>query len=288
MARPDDHPALFPQAVHPPDLIQINARGLLQTGDGHHVVSVSGIVMAQDAVGDRRSEAYAMVSLVEQGHADHNDVARALARSPRTARRYQVPFATGGRPALAQTVGYPKGRRRLPESRDRLVNRLTSAGRSNGDISRRCGVSEHAIRQPLKRLGWRETTPEQATLPLTGGSHPNLSAFTTALVENVPASAPPATDPNLSALPSSLDHDPADRFMDRLLARLGLLDDAAPLFAPGKNIPRAGVVLAIPALTSTGVFDYWINDQDGEPIFVPIRLGRPRQRRVQASHHAGL
>ncbi len=56
--------------------------------------------------------------------------------------------------------------------------------------------------------------------------------------------------------------------MDRLLARLGLLDDAAPLFAPGKNIPRAGVVLAIPALTSTGVFDYWINDQDGEPIFV--------------------
>ncbi len=119
-------------------------------------------------------------------------------------------------------------------------------------------------------------------------SHPNLSALTTALVENVPASAPPATDPNLSALPSSLDHDPADRFMDRLLARLGLLDDAAPLFAPGKNIPRAGVVLAIPALTSTGVFDYWINDQDGEPIFVPIRLGRPRQRRVQASHHAGL
>ncbi len=204
MARPDDHPALFPQAVHPPDLIQINARGLLQTGDGHHVVSVSGIVMAQDAVGDRRSEAYAMVSLVEQGHADHNDVARAFARSPRTARRYQVHFATGGLPALAQTVGYPKGRRRLPESRDRLVNRLTSAGRSNGDISRRCGVSENAIRKQLKRLGWREKTPAQATLPLTGGSHPNLSALTTALVE---------------------------------------------------NIPRAGVVLAIPALTSTGVFD---------------------------------
>ncbi len=232
MARPDDHPELFPQAVHPPDLIHINARCLLQTGDGHHVVSVSGIVMAQYAVGDRMSEAYAMVSLVEQGHADQNDVARAFARSPRTARRYQVHFATGGLPALAQTVGYPKGRRRLPESRDRLVNRLKSAGRSNCDISRRCGVSENAIRKQLKRLGWREKTPEQATLPLTGGSHPNLSA-----------------------VPSSLDHDPADRVMDRWLARLGLLDDAAPLCAPGKNLPRAGVLLAIPALTSTGVFD---------------------------------
>ena len=43
--------------------------------------------------------------------------------------------------------------------------------------------------------------------------------------------------------------------MDRLWARLGLLDDAAPLFRCGPRVPRAGVLLAVPALAQTGVFD---------------------------------
>lgn len=257
MARPDSHPELLPQAEHSPGLAHINLRCLLQTHGGRRVVSVSGIVVAQYAVGDRMSEAHAMVSLVEQGHADQNDVARAFARSPRTARRYQMRFAKGGLPALAQTVGFPKGRRRLPESRDLVVNRLKAEGCSNCDIARRLGVSEKAVRKQLKRLGWREKIPEQAALPLTDSSDPNLSAFTTTPVESAPAPAPPTSDPNLSAFrqTSSLDSDPGNRVLDRLLARVGLLDDAAPLFAPGKKIPSAGVLLAIPALIKTGVFD---------------------------------
>jgi hypothetical protein len=41
--------------------------------------------------------------------------------------------------------------------------------------------------------------------------------------------------------------------MDRLLAALGLLDDALPLFAAAQNLPRAGVLLAIPALVASGL-----------------------------------
>jgi hypothetical protein len=41
--------------------------------------------------------------------------------------------------------------------------------------------------------------------------------------------------------------------MDRLLAALGLLDDALPLFAPVQNLPRAGVLLAVPALVAIGL-----------------------------------
>ena len=47
----------------------------------------------------------------------------------------------------------------------------------------------------------------------------------------------------------------ADRRNDRLLAYLGLLDDAAPLFSSGANVPRAGVLLALPALVAGGVFE---------------------------------
>jgi hypothetical protein len=50
----------------------------------------------------------------------------------------------------------------------------------------------------------------------------------------------------------TLDHDPCDRAGDRCLARLGLLDDAAPLFADHAELPRAGVLLAIPALLAHG------------------------------------
>jgi len=42
--------------------------------------------------------------------------------------------------------------------------------------------------------------------------------------------------------------------MDRLLAAMGLLDDALPVFAPTRSLPRAGVLLAIPALVASGLF----------------------------------
>lgn len=257
MANPDDHPELFAQADSPPGLVHINGRCLLQTRDERRVVTVFGIILAQYAVTDRMSEAHAMVSLVGQGHADQNDVARAFGCSTRTVRRFQERFDTGGLPALARTAGYPKGRRRLPETRDRLVGRLKAEGCSNCDIARRLGVSETAIRKQLKRLGWRDPEPEPPALPLTGGSDPNLSAFSTASVESSASPIAHPSNPNLSAypMPTSLDADPGNRFMDRLLARLGKLDDAAPLFAPGDNVPRAGVLLAIPALLGTGVFD---------------------------------
>jgi len=50
------------------------------------------------------------------------------------------------------------------------------------------------------------------------------------------------------------DTDPADRRGDRLLAYLGVLDDAAPLFRSGPRVPHAGVLLALPALVASGVF----------------------------------
>jgi hypothetical protein len=41
--------------------------------------------------------------------------------------------------------------------------------------------------------------------------------------------------------------------MDRLLAAMGLLDDARPMFARAQNLPRAGVLVAIPALLPSGL-----------------------------------
>jgi hypothetical protein len=68
--------------------------------------------------------------------------------------------------------------------------------------------------------------------------------------------APPEdeeADAGIEPATKSFDLDPLDRSMDRLLASMGALEDAAPLFASVANVPRAGVLLAIPALVSSGL-----------------------------------
>jgi hypothetical protein len=54
-------------------------------------------------------------------------------------------------------------------------------------------------------------------------------------------------------LPASFDVNPLDRSLDRLLAAMGGLEDATPIFACTENLPGAGVLLAIPALVGSGL-----------------------------------
>jgi transposase len=300
---------LFAADDAPPQLstIVINARCSVRTFEGRRVVSVGGMPVAHYEVGDVASEAHAMVTLVEEAWADQVEVARAFDCSARTVRRMQRRAEHGGIAALVRSAGYPKGRPRLGIRRRQRVHRLKSEGTSNRAIAALLGVSEKAVRNFLRRSGWKPSLAMQPELPLAGAD-PNLSDSRTpssmlafALAENV-ASAPslvpdpvaPCADPNLSAPPTapsaasvdppaspapspdptpagadsnlsadadeeplevSLDRDPADRRFDRILAFLGMISDAAPLFRNGTRVPRAGVLLALPALIDSGVFD---------------------------------
>jgi hypothetical protein len=47
-----------------------------------------------------------------------------------------------------------------------------------------------------------------------------------------------------------------DRWEDRMLARMGLLEDAAPVFAPGVNLPWVGVFLGLALLWSTTIISF--------------------------------
>jgi transposase len=251
---------LFPEVRNPEDLCAINERCRFRTQDGHRVVLVSGVVVAQYAVADRMAEAHAMVNLAACGWADQNEVARAFGCTARTVRRHQRRFEDGGLAALGHAAGYPRGRARLAGSRRRWVEQLWAQGHSQREIARRMGVSETAVRKLLRRWGC-------TALPLAQTEF-NLTANEEAAQRTVAASAtgPPAAGgtrqtpvPECTGSaphPASVTHDtdPTDRRGDRLLARLGLLEDAAPLFGTGASIPRAGVLLALPALMATGIF----------------------------------
>jgi len=253
---------LFPELRNPEGTCAINGRCLVLTRDHRRVVLVSGMPIAQYALQDRMSEAHALVSLVELGWADQNDVAKAFGYSTRTLRRYQQRFAQGGLAALGRPNGYPPGLSRLAASRQRRIQHLKTQGYSHYEIARQLGVSVRAIRKTLRRLGWEPEPLAQAELPL-GLPSAAASKPPPVLAASSPGSPPSGEDPNLSAFcsqaqaapPTSHAPDPSNRGVDRLLARLGLLEDAAPLFGCARAIPRAGVLLAVPVLVLSGVFE---------------------------------
>jgi transposase len=255
---------LFPNLRNAEGTWIINDRCMVKTQDGHRVVIVCGIVLAQYALTDRMAEAYARVNLVEQGWAHQQEVARAFACSTRTVRRDQQRWQEGGLAGLGHGSGYPKGRWRLRTADTGLIQQLKAEGHSNREIARRVKVSEMAIRKVLRRLGWKEPPPQEDWLPLEGRlpANPNLSAFPSAGAASPPPITGPGANPNLSGFyatrkeSAALSHDtnPTDRRGDRLLACLGLLEDAPPLFGSATATARAGVLLALPVLVSSGVF----------------------------------
>jgi transposase len=257
---------LFPGIRNPEGTRAINERCLLRTQEGHCVVRVSGIILAQYALTDRMAEAHAMVSLVDQGWANQVEVARAFNCSARTVRRHQQRFEESGLAGLGRERGYPRGRSRLAGWRRRLVQRLKSKGCAQREIARRIGVSENAVRKVLRRLGWESASPIQTELSFSekGVAPPEPSKTTAAEAAPPPPASTQGANPKLSAFstpvaqtlpPRSLDTDPSHRWTDRLLARRGLLEDAAPLFGCAAAVPRAGVLLALPALVASGVFE---------------------------------
>jgi DNA-binding CsgD family transcriptional regulator len=269
MAPTTDEPVLFSAAAGVPSgVVVINPRCRIQERDGYRVVSACGLPLSHFASGDRVGEAYAMVSLVELGWARQGEVARAFGCDVRTVRRHQRRFEEGGLAALGRPPGFPRGRPRVTPGRREAVNRWKAEGVSNREIARRLGIDEKAVRKLARRLGWPERSAQQSGIPFEGAD-PKLSgvadlsgAGARASGVEVAAADGSTADSNLSApvgepaplpAPFSLDGDPADRSGDRLLARLGLLEDAAPLFGAATQVPGVGVLLAIPALVDSGV-----------------------------------
>ena len=196
---------LFPESRNPEGTRIINDRCILRTQDGHCVLLVSGIILAQYAVTDHMAEAHAMVSLVDQGWAHQVEVARAFHCAVRTVRRHQRRFEESGLAGLGHDRGYPRGRARLASSRRRLVQQLKNKGHAQREIARRIGVSENAVRKLLRSLGWKATLPIQAELSFSekGVAHPKRSGSAPVAASPPPPASTQGAHPKLSAFCSA-------------------------------------------------------------------------------------
>lgn len=247
---------LFPVPRPQDGTVAVNDRVSFRTVEGYRVVSVDGLVLHHYPVDDRQAEAYAMVTLADVGYAGQNDVARAFGYSVRTLRRYQQRFARNGLRALGRTPGRPIGTRtagRKHRIRDRAILRLKREGWSNRLIARQLGMDERAVRKRLRQLGWQP--PEEQLILFED----RPTAESPSETEPCPSDGSPengrrpvgAKEGDETSIPTSFDTDPLDRSLDRFLAALGHLEDASPLFAETPDLPRAGVLVAIPTLVAS-------------------------------------
>jgi transposase len=228
------------------------------------VISVHSVVFAHYSVEDRAAEAYAMITLWESEYATQTQIARAFGYSARSLRRYQERFEAEGMQALVRKPGRPAGHRAggaKQRGRDQTILHLKTKGASNRAIAGKLGLSEKAIRKRLRRLGWQlQTEPAESGLlfeqDTTDDASPTAAVFSNP--SEIPKDAAGAerrggTYEGIEPTSVSRDPNPLDRSVDRLLAAMGLIEDAAPVFAAAENLPRAGVLLAIPALVASGV-----------------------------------
>jgi hypothetical protein len=243
-----------------PGLVFVNDHIYFTTEVTERVVIVHGIAFAHYDIGDRPAEAYVMVSLFETGYANQHEISRAFKVSARSLRRYQKRLEAGGLAAIARPDGRPSSSSpEMPKKRrrDKTILQLKGKGFSNRAIAGRLGLDEKMVRKRLHFLGWTPSPEpsfafaEESIIPETVGDEVPKKTIKDA------CSPPPPESSilNQKAEPAlqSLDINPLDRSMDRLLAAMGLIEDAAPLFAYASNVPRAGVLLAVPALVASGL-----------------------------------
>ena len=255
---------LFPLPPPKAGTVRINDRVTIQTEEGYRLVCVDNVILHHYRIGDQLAEAYATVMLFESGYADQNDIARTFGFSTRTVRRYQERFDAGGLQALGKSRGRPQGSGSMEKTdrfRDRTILRLKADGYSNRDIGSKLGLDEKTIRKKLQRLDWKPPIKQLDFLendsPLA--NHQDVKESGSNVASPIETSQDDlvkkcdGSEPNDEQFQTSFDNDPLDRSLDRLFAAFGLLDDALPLFAPATNVPRAGVLLAIPALEASGL-----------------------------------
>src|SRR5579859_2983494 len=211
--------------------------GLLTGDDGGGLVSVHGLATFAWDAGDEAGRRLAAVQLVRLRAVSQVQAAAAFGVDPATVWRWDQALAAGGVAGLVPSRRGPKGASKLtPELVERIAG-LDAAGATLSEIAAATGVSTFSVRNALGRVpaGGRSVAVEAA-------------AESAGLVAGEDEQRPDAA---VAVLP-----DPVPRDGERALARWGLLGEGAvPVFTAGARYPLAGLLMALPALESTGLAD---------------------------------
>ena len=241
----------------------------LRTEGTQRVISVHGVVLAHYSLEDRAAEAYAMITLWESEYATQIQIARAFGYSARSLRRYQERFEDGRDAGFAAEAGTACGAvvsgSAKERGRDQTILHLKTKGASKPCDCRQAGGCRRR-RFGSGSAGWdgspRRSPRHQVSCfeeDTTGDASPasEVSENTIDIPQGAAAAAAErrgGTREGIEPAAVSRDPNPLDRSLDRLLAAMGLIEDAAPVFAPAESpSPGRACLLAIPALVASDV-----------------------------------
>ncbi len=288
-------PISLPVDEQPSKTVHVNARAQVHSEGAARALIVAGIPLLTWSEEDDASETYAKVLLVLLGFANPTEVARAFGCTRMTVYRAQGRFEKKGLPGLMPGKSGPKKARLLGDVMSKRMVVLKKQGLANTVIAVKLGVSESGIRKALGRAGYQTPSAVQAELKVAApevegeskatapvaeacepeGAGAQPTGETVAPESAVEAAAPALCEPSnaVPPLPAAtttvgngefnppgqsdaiVGGDAWDRTADRLFARLGLLHEAPPQFGDCRAVAGLGVLLALPALMATGIFD---------------------------------
>jgi len=241
--------------------VEINARVWFTDSDGVRVVYQGWETpLYRVALDDEVELRYVAVSLRQGGLARQEEIARAFGHSVESQRRWERRYEREGLAGLRRkkASGAPW---KIMGTEEAYIRKWFDAGETKSEIARRLGVNEGTVRNALKRMGLHRSEKAAPALPFVGpeaGTEETPATETVASREeraDVEAAEACGDDSPAARPPSFTFADPLDRSLDRLLARLGKLDDAAPVFADVEGLPHVGVLLAIPLLAESDMLE---------------------------------
>jgi transposase len=195
---------------------------LVQDAEGGRVFIRGELCFVWDD-GDEAGRRLTAVQLVRIKAASGMDVAAAFGVSVVTLWRWRKELDASGAAGLAWHKRGPKGPSLLSDDMAAEIRARRSGGATLQAVADAVGVSVTTVRRAL-------------AAPTTAGPTRREQDPSQGAAVGLPV-LPPA----------------ADRDAERAVARWGKLPHAEPVFAPAARVPLAGLLLAIPALESTGL-----------------------------------
>ena len=248
------------------DVVEINSRVWFTDHDGFRVVYQGwDTPLYYISLEDEVQLRYVAVCLHLGGLARQQEIAAAFGHSVESQRRWERRYEAEGLEGLRRKKA-PGGQFKITATAQACIRKWFEAGQSNREIARRLGVREGTVRKALKRMKLQrpKANTEPRALPFVeceAKSREATDPTGTKAIDNkgiddasgVTDDTAPTPSVPKSGASFATSIDPLDRTLDRVFARLGLLDDAEPIFADVKRLPGAGMFLVIPLLVQSDV-----------------------------------
>jgi transposase len=237
--------AQLPLVLVPAGAVQIGEIAALVEDETGGRVFIRGELVFAWNTGDELGRRLAAVQLIAIKGARAVRVAEGFGINTETLRRWDHAAANDGIAALVPGRRGPKGPSVLSPAVVADIRARRRGGASLRAIATAVGVSEATVRRALPTT---KPAPEADETTITDTNTDVSACGDDADDDQGTSGADQGAEDDLPLLPP-----PADRTAERAAARWGKLPHANPVFTPAARVPLAGLLLAIPALQTTGL-----------------------------------